>query len=76
MTQDYPGYVQSVGVRLLDRVCVRCEKRDDQIERAREKIIEEERARLALIERVTGRPYQRSTVPQPPPPPPIPFSAG
>jgi hypothetical protein len=76
LTQDYPGYVESLYDQLVDRVCSRCERRDNQIERAREKIEVEERTRLAAIEKATGRPYQRSKVPQPPPPPPLPVRVG
>lgn len=52
ITGRYHGTIQTAK-RVYDRVCVRCEIRDNQIERARQRIETEERRVYAVIAKAT-----------------------
>lgn len=53
ITGRYHGTIQTPH-KVYDRVCVRCERRDNQIERATKRIEAEERKVYAVIARATA----------------------
>ena len=62
-------YTFQTPCRVYDRVCIRCERRDNQIERATNRIEEEERKVYAVIARATANDPPSAIPPAPSPPP-------
>jgi len=67
ITGRYHGRIETF-LRLYDRVCVRCERRDNQIERSTKRIEEEERKVYGVIARATANDPPRPPMPLPAPP--------
>lgn len=68
ITGRYHGTTRA-GRILVDRVCVRCEKRDDQISRAESRIEAEERRDYEVIARATANDPHPRIPPMPRRPP-------